>query len=68
MAFIPVIILAYNISLGYDALVGTAIVMCGISAGYGAATMNPFTIQIAQGIAGLPILIRHVDSGGFSGL
>jgi len=55
LAFIPVIVML-TISLGYDALVGTAIVMCGISAGYGAATTNPFTVQIAQGIAGLPIL------------
>jgi len=55
LAFIPIIMML-TISLGYDALVGTAIVMCGISAGYGAATLNPFTVQIAQGIAGLPIL------------
>lgn len=55
LVFIPVVVMLM-ISLGYDALVGTAIVMASICAGYGASTLNPFNVQIAQGIAGIPIL------------
>jgi uncharacterized ion transporter superfamily protein YfcC len=39
------------ISLGYDAIVGVAIPFVGSQAGFAAAFLNPFTIQIAQGIA-----------------
>jgi len=42
--------------MGYDSLTGAAIVFCGAGAGYAGAFMNPFTLQVAQGIAGLPIL------------
>ncbi len=43
------------IALGYDGLVGGAAVVLGTVTGFAAATLNPFTIGIAQGIAGLPI-------------
>lgn len=43
------------IALGYDGLVGGAAVVLGTVTGFAAATLNPFSIGIAQGIAGLPI-------------
>ena len=53
--FIPIFV-SLCIAMGYDSLTGTAIVFCGAGAGYAGAFMNPFTMQVAQGIAGLPIL------------
>lgn len=44
-----------SIALGYDGLVGGTAVVLGVITGFAAATINPFTIGIAQGIAGLPI-------------
>ncbi|MGO1523528.1 MAG: YfcC family protein [Nesterenkonia sp.] len=43
------------IMLGYDSLVGAAIVLVGAASGFAAAFMNPFTIGVAQEISGLPI-------------
>ncbi|MEO8382347.1 MAG: Na+/H+ antiporter NhaC family protein [Acidobacteriota bacterium] len=43
------------ISLGYDSIVGTAIPFLGAAAGFAAAFFNPFTVGIAQGLAGLPL-------------
>lgn len=43
------------ISLGYDSIVGVAIPFLGAAAGFAAAFFNPFTVGIAQGIAGLPL-------------
>lgn len=43
------------IALGYDGLVGGACVVLGVATGFAAATLNPFTIGIAQGIAQVPI-------------
>ena len=51
---IPVF-LGIFISLGYDAIVGGAVVVVGVVSGFAAATTNPFTIGIAQSIAGLPM-------------
>ena len=53
--FIPIFV-SLCIAMGYDSITGTAIVFCGAAAGYAGAFMNPFTLQVAQGIAGLPIL------------
>jgi uncharacterized ion transporter superfamily protein YfcC len=50
LIFIPL-----SISLGYDSLVGTAIPFLGAAAGFAGATLNPFTVGIAQGIAELPL-------------
>ncbi len=44
-----------SVAMGYDALTGGAAVVLGVATGFAAATLNPFTIGIAQGIAGLPI-------------
>ncbi len=39
--------------LGYDAIVGGSIIYIGVAVGFAAATINPFTIGIAQQIAGV---------------
>jgi uncharacterized ion transporter superfamily protein YfcC len=52
LPFIPVLV-ALALALGYDALTGVAIVTIGYSVGYGVATINPFTVLIAQDVAGL---------------
>lgn len=43
------------ISLGYDRLVGVAIPLVGAGAGFAGAFLNPFTVGVAQGIAGIPL-------------
>lgn len=43
------------LSLGYDSIVGVAIPFLGAAAGFAAAFFNPFTVGIAQGLAGLPL-------------
>lgn len=43
------------VALGYDVVVGGAIVFVGIATGFAAATTNPFSIGIAQSIAGVPM-------------
>lgn len=40
--------------MGFDSIIGTAIVLLGAGAGFAGAFMNPFTIGIAQEISGLP--------------
>jgi uncharacterized ion transporter superfamily protein YfcC len=49
LIFVPL-----TISLGYDSIVGAAIPFVGAGAGFAGAFLNPFTVGIAQGIAGLP--------------
>ncbi|CAN5817945.1 YfcC family protein [soil metagenome] len=44
------------LALGYDSVTGVAIPFLGSTAGFTAAFINPFTLQVAQGIAGLPPL------------
>lgn len=51
--FIPIGV-ALARSLGFDALVGMAIVTLGSAVGFNSGFMNPFTVGVAQGIAGLP--------------
>ncbi len=43
------------LSLGYDSIVGVALPFVGAASGFAGAFFNPFTVGIAQGIAGLPI-------------
>ena len=50
--FVPVMI-TLSLALGYDRIVAVAIIMLGYGVGYGAALINPFTVLIAQDIAGL---------------
>ncbi|MBR9988958.1 MAG: YfcC family protein [Gemmatimonadetes bacterium] len=52
LPFIPVLV-ALALALGFDALTGVAIVAIGMAVGYGVATINPFTVLIAQDVAGL---------------
>ncbi len=42
-------------ALGYDAIVGVAIPFLGAAAGFACAFFNPFTVGVAQGIAGVPV-------------
>lgn len=51
---LPVFI-GIGIALGYDGLVGGAAVVLGVATGFATATLNPFTIGIAQGIAQVPL-------------
>ena len=55
--FIPLVPLFLIVSkeLGYDRIFGLAIVMLAAEVGFAAATTNPFTVQIAQGIAEVPL-------------
>ena len=43
------------VALGYDSLTGAAIPFLGSGAGFAAAFLNPFTVGVAQGIAGVPL-------------
>jgi len=55
--FIPLIPLFLVVSkkLGYDRVFGLGIVWLAAEAGFAAATTNPFTVNIAQGIAEIPL-------------
>lgn len=44
------------IAMGYDAVVGVLVTYCATQIGFGASWMNPFSLAIAQGIAGVPVL------------
>jgi uncharacterized ion transporter superfamily protein YfcC len=50
LVFVPL-----ALSLGYDTIVGVAMPFLGAAAGFAGAFFNPFTVGIAQGIAGLPM-------------
>lgn len=54
IAFIPIFV-AVAIALGYDAMVGVAISVIPVGVGFASATVNPFTIGVAQTIAELPM-------------
>ena len=43
------------VALGYDMVVGGAIVYLGVTIGYASGTFNPYTIGIAQDVAGVPL-------------
>ena len=54
---IPFILIFIPLALrvGFDSMVGVAVVLVGVYAGYAGAFLNPFTIGVAQGIAELPL-------------
>lgn len=54
IAFI-VVFVPMAISMGYDSLTGVAISYLAAHVGFAGAMLNPFTIGIAQGIAGIPL-------------
>lgn len=43
------------LSLGYDSIIGVAMVFLGAALGFSAAFFNPFTVGIAQGFSDLPL-------------
>ena len=51
---VPVFLLVAR-EMGYDRVFGLALVYLSAAVGFAAATTNPFNVQIAQGIAGVPI-------------
>lgn len=53
LPFLPALVLLCR-SLGYDSLTAGAVALVGANAGFAAAFLNPFTIIVAQDIAGLP--------------
>ncbi len=55
--FIPLIPVFLIVSkrLGYDRIYGMALVIVATEVGFAASTINPFTVLVAQGIAGLPL-------------
>jgi len=55
LPFIPIFV-GFAIAMGYDALIGMAMVAIGPALGYSAAAINPFTLGVAQSIAELPPL------------
>ncbi|MCF8227388.1 MAG: AbgT family transporter [Bacteroidales bacterium] len=54
IAFI-IILVPLAISMGYDSITGVAMVFVAAGLGFAGAILNPFTIGIAQGIAGIPL-------------
>lgn len=50
LPFIPIFASIF-IGIGFDAVVGLAVVAVGAGIGYSGAAMNPFTVGVAQGIA-----------------
>ncbi|MBP1765610.1 MAG: C4-dicarboxylate transporter, partial [Firmicutes bacterium] len=54
IAFVPLGIMV-AIGMGYDLMVGAAIVIGGVSIGFGTSPINPYTVGVAHSIAELPI-------------
>lgn len=52
--FIPLMV-GLGVALGYDAMYGFAIIALGEYLGFMGATLNPYTVGVAQAIAGVPI-------------
>ena len=49
------IVVALSIRLGFDALVGLGMSLLAIGCGFSAGICNPFTVGVAQELAGLPM-------------
>ena len=54
LPLIPVFLIVSK-KLGYDRMFGVGMVWLAAEVGFAAATTNPFTVQIAQGIAEVPL-------------
>ncbi len=54
IAFV-IVIVPLAISMGYDSIVGVCLVYVAAHVGFAGAFLNPFTIGVAQDIAGLPL-------------
>ena len=48
------------ITLGYDRIVGGAIVFVGVATGFAAAILNPFTIGVASAVAEVPLISTKI--------
>lgn len=48
------------VTLGYDRIVGGAIVFVGVATGFAAAILNPFTIGVASSVAQVPLIQEKV--------
>ncbi|MBQ9116928.1 MAG: YfcC family protein [Clostridia bacterium] len=49
------IVVALSVSLGWDAFVGLSMSMLAVGCGFAAGICNPFTVGVAQQLAGLPM-------------
>lgn len=52
LPFVP-LLLTLCIALGYDAVTAVGIMCVGYGVGYGTAVINPFTVIVAQNVAGI---------------
>ena len=50
LIFVPL-----SLALGYDSIVGVCLSFVAAGVGFSAGFLNPFTVQISQGIAGVPL-------------
>lgn len=51
MILIPIVI-----GLGYDSVTGIFAVYCSTQIGFATSWMNPFSVAVAQGVSGIPVL------------
>ena len=49
------IVVALSVQLGWDALTGVAMSLLAVGCGFAAGVCNPFTVGVAQQLAGLPM-------------
>ena len=49
------IVVALAVALGWDRVTGVAMSLLAVGCGFAAGIANPFTIGVAQGLAGLPV-------------
>jgi uncharacterized ion transporter superfamily protein YfcC len=54
LPFIPALVILAR-RMGYDEVTGCAIALVGAGAGFSGAFLNPFTVGVGQGIAGVPL-------------
>jgi len=54
IAFVP-IFASLSLAMGYDTIVGLAVSFVSVGIGFASATLNPFTIGVAQTISELPL-------------
>ena len=54
LAFTPLVV-SVALALGFNSLTALGMLFCSVAAGYGAGCTQPFSVGVAQGIAGVPI-------------
>jgi uncharacterized ion transporter superfamily protein YfcC len=54
--YIPfaVVLISLCLAMRLDAMTAMGVMICGYGVGYGIAWTNPYTVMVAQGVAGLP--------------